>query len=98
MLYFTVPKGMISSSICSAIFGAIYLLALLFTIPNVTEFMNLNRSSNQTINLAVANFTYSISNRGVLALTILLIINVYFGGASSLTVTSRIGSVCFLHR
>jgi hypothetical protein len=44
-------------------------------------------------NLAVATYQLAVPQRGAMALTILLIINLYFAGMSSLTVTSRIGYV-----
>jgi hypothetical protein len=69
--------------------GFIYVLALLFAIPDVNAFMN----NTQAVNLAVATYQLAVPQRGAMALTILLIINLYFAGMSSLTVTSRIGYV-----
>ncbi|CAF3592562.1 unnamed protein product [Adineta steineri] len=83
------PHGIVGTCICSAIVGLIYLLALLFAIPNVSTFMETN--NNETINLCIAIYKLAVPHRGALALTILLIINLHFGGMSGMTVTSRIG-------
>ena len=73
--------------------GFIYLLALLFAIPNVETFVENNSGDNASTNLAVATYQLAVPSRGAMALTILLIINLYFAGMSSVTVTSRIGYV-----
>jgi predicted RND superfamily exporter protein len=88
---FVASKGIVIRCICSAIIGFIYLLALLFAIPNVNSFMDSNNGDNATINLAVSIFQSVLPHQGAVALVILLIINVYFVGMSSITVTSRIG-------
>jgi hypothetical protein len=67
------------------------LLALLFVIPNVTTFMDANSGDNGSLNLAIAAFQLALPHRGALALTILIILNLYFAGTSSVTATSRIG-------
>ncbi|CAF1350281.1 unnamed protein product, partial [Rotaria sp. Silwood1] len=85
------PKGIVGTCICSAITGFAYLLALLFAIPDVGSFIDSNSGDNSTQNLAVATYQLAVPHKGALALTILLIINLYFAGMSSLTVTSRIG-------
>ncbi len=90
-LCFTAPKSIVATTICSAIVGFIYLLALLFVIPNMTTFVNANSGDNQSITLAIAAFQLVLSKRGTLAFTILIIINIYFAGMSSFTVTTRIG-------
>ena len=87
------PKGIVGTCICGAIVGFIYLLALLFAIPNVEKFMDDNSGDNEAINLAVATYQLALSKAGAMGLTILLILNIYFGGMSSITVTSRIGYV-----
>ena len=74
----------------TAIIGFIYLLALLFAIPNVNSFMDSNNGDNATINLAVSIFQSVLPHQGAVALVILLIINVYFADMSSITITSRI--------
>lgn len=51
-----------------------------------------NNSGDDSIgNFAVAAYHNALPHAGALGLTILLIINLYFAGMSSLTVTSRIG-------
>ncbi len=88
---FAASKGIVATCVCSAIAGIIYLLALLFVIPDMNTFMDAYNGGNETINLAVATFQSALPHQGAVALIILLIINVYFAGMSSLTVTSRIG-------
>ncbi|CAF1286629.1 unnamed protein product [Rotaria sordida] len=85
------PKGIVATCVCSAIVGIIYLLALLFVIPNVSTFMEAHNGDNKTISLTVAVYQSVLPHQGALALTILLILNLYFAGMSSITVTSRIG-------
>ncbi len=85
------PKGIFGTCICSAVVGIVYLLALLFAIPNVATFIEANSNNNEPINLAVATYQLAVPPRGALALTILLVLNLYFGGMSGMTVTSRIG-------
>jgi amino acid transporter len=87
------PKGIVGTCICSAIVGFIYVLALLFAIPDIPTFVENNSGDNETINLAVATYQLAVPARGAMALTILLILNVYFAGMSSITVTSRIGYI-----
>jgi amino acid transporter len=92
-LSFLAPKSIVGTCVCSALIGFIYLLALLFVIPDMNTFMevNSNSSNNEQLNLAVATFELALPHRGALALTIILLINLYFAGMSSTTVTSRIG-------
>lgn len=53
--------------------------------------MDANSAASEPINLTVATFKLALPHGGALALTILLIFNIYFAGMSSVTVTSRIG-------
>ncbi|CAF1410935.1 unnamed protein product [Adineta steineri] len=85
------PRSIVGTCVCSAIFGVVYLLALLFVIPDVTTFMKANSNDAEPINLVVAVFQSVLPHRAALALTILLIVNLHFAGTSSMTVTSRIG-------
>jgi amino acid transporter len=87
------PKGIVGTCVCSAIVGFIYVLALLFAIPDVDTFINSPSTNNESINLAVATYQLAVPQNGAMALTILLILNVYFAGMSSITVTSRIGYI-----
>ncbi|CAF1095656.1 unnamed protein product [Rotaria sordida] len=85
------PRGIIGTCVIGAVVGAAYLLALLFAIPDMALFMENNNDDNSSLNLAVAAYKLAVPRGGALALTILLVVNVYFGGMSSITVTSRIG-------
>jgi len=94
LLFFAIaPKGIVGTCVCSAIVGFIYLLALLFAIPNVETFVENNSGDNASSNLAVSVYQLAVPSRGAMALTVILIINLYFAGMSSLTVTSRIGYI-----
>ncbi len=53
--------------------------------------MDANSGDNGSLNLAIAAFQLALPHRGALALTILIILNLYFAGTSSVTATSRIG-------
>jgi hypothetical protein len=57
----------------------------------MTTFMDANSGDNGSLNLAIATFQLALPHRGALALTILIILNIYFAGTSSVTATSRIG-------
>ncbi|CAF4125304.1 unnamed protein product, partial [Rotaria magnacalcarata] len=84
------PKGIVGTCICSAVVGATYLLALLFSIPNVRSFVESNQHSGGELSLAIATYQLAVPSPGPLLLTILLLVNLYFAGMSSLTATSRI--------
>ncbi|CAF2036296.1 unnamed protein product [Rotaria magnacalcarata] len=85
------PKGIVGTCICSAITGFVYLLALLFSIPDINNFIMNNSGDNSTQSFTTDAYQAAVPYAGALALTILLIINLYFAGMSSLTVTTRIG-------
>lgn len=90
MYFFIAPRGIIYTCISSAVVGIIYLLALLFSIPNVATFVE-NSYLNGTIpNLAIATYQLAVPSPGPLAMSILVIINMYFAGISSITGTSRV--------
>jgi hypothetical protein len=57
----------------------------------VASFVESHSGGNASLNLAVSTYELAVPPAGAMGLTILLIINVYFAGMSSLTVTSRIG-------
>ncbi len=84
------PKGIIATCVCAAIIGFIYLLGLLFAIPNIDSFLKKYNTNDESINLAVATYELAAPHRVAMALTTLVILNVYFAGISSITVTSRI--------
>lgn len=86
-----VPKVIVATCICSAVVGFAYLLALLFVIPDISSFVQSNTENDSAKNLAVAAYQLAVPHIGALVLTILLILNSYFAGMSSMTVTSRIG-------
>lgn len=90
-LYLVVPKSIVAACVCNAFVGGIYLLALLFVIPNILAFMMANTGAHALLNPVIATFRLAVPHRGALALTILLLLNIYFTGAVSLTATSRIG-------
>ncbi|CAF1531101.1 unnamed protein product, partial [Adineta ricciae] len=62
------PHGIVGTCICSAIVGFVYLLALLFAIPNVTNFMEVNNYDE--MNLSIAVYRLAVPHKGALALTI----------------------------
>lgn len=90
-LRFAAPKGMVATCICSALLGFLYLLALLFVIPNTSEFMTVQDNDSDTINLTTKTFQLVLPHPAALAFTIFIISNLYLSGISSVTVTSRIG-------
>ena len=95
---FSAPLGIVGTCVCSAITGTAYLLALLFAIPNVASLIENNSGTNGTEDLAVATYRLALPLQGAFALTILLIINMYFAGMSAITATSRIGYELTIHR
>ncbi|CAF1031970.1 unnamed protein product [Adineta steineri] len=90
----TAPKEIVLTCICSAIAGFIYLLAVLFTIPNVAQFVKDNEENENengdTLDDTVATFKLALSYHGTLILTILLLISFYFAGVASITTTTRL--------
>jgi amino acid transporter len=85
-----VPRALVSTCVCSAIFGIIYLLTLLFALPDVTQFMTDQSEKRKTVNLAIIVFNEFISYGAALTLAILLLVNVHLAGFASVTVASRI--------
>jgi len=105
------PRGIVACCVTAAILGIMYILGLLFSIPEGNVGLNavingydLNSSCNLNYTYANANntncttsgialtnlFNLSIGPTGGLGLAILILLNVFFGGISSVTVTSRI--------
>jgi amino acid transporter len=81
------PKGIVYTTIASAITGFVYILGLLYVAVDVDTV--LNGDSNQAI-VNVYQIAYTskdgIPNQaGALAMTSLLIINLFFAGFSSMT-------------
>ena len=86
-----VPRGIVIACVCSAVLGLVYLLGLLFAIPNVAHLMKVHYDENGKINLAIRVFQQGLPQRCALAFTIVILINIYLAGVASMTVTSRIG-------
>lgn len=74
--------------VVGAITGWVYILGLLFSAPTVDVVLGPNLTGNI---VSLYQLAAPGGNSGALALTILLIINLYFAGGSSVTVTTRIG-------
>lgn len=88
------PRGIILTCVVTAVTGFIYIAGLLFACQNrITEYYT-GESDYAVVNLFVTAFTDSegvYRKTGAIAMTTLLIINIFFAGFSSMTVTSRIG-------
>ena len=94
------PRGIFMTCVMTGITGFVYFLGLLYAcndqIDNIiTPLPTAAASSTSaTVNLFVQAFTDSagvFNQAGAVAMSILLVINLFFAGFSSLTVTSRIG-------
>jgi len=88
----TAPMGIIYTCIATALTGWLFILGLLYA---MNEDINdaVSGNSNQTVvNIYAIVFTKNgnLNKNAALAMTSLLIINLFFAGFSSLTVTSRI--------
>lgn len=89
------PKGIIFCCLTSALLGLIYILGLLFACNNQTSAII---SANEDLSFAVANvyeFAFTSANgvknkAGYSALTFIELMNLFFGGFSSVTVTVRV--------
>ncbi len=71
--------------VIGAIVGLIYIIGLLFATPDPDTILN-GDSESAIVNV----YALSVGTTGALGLTSLLIINLFFAGSSSITVTSRI--------
>ena len=79
------PWGILYTSLATAVIGFLYLMGLLFTTAHRID----DVISNE---MGVFDVFLTCSGYGpALTLTILLVINMYFSGMSSITVTTRIG-------
>lgn len=89
------PKGILYTCILTAVTGFVYILGLLYAIQDNIAFITSDQASDQAVvsvfYLAFTNSEGVTNKAGVLAMTTLLLINCFFAGFSSLTVTSRIG-------
>ena len=79
------PKGIVATVVVGSILGLFYVLGLLFATPGIDEVVN-GDSDSEIVNL----FSIVCGTKGGLALTSLIIINLFFAGMSSLTITTRI--------
>jgi amino acid transporter len=77
------PRGIVRTCLTVAAVGFIYILALLYSMPSISDVINSEAA-------AMAVFVHAMGNKGALVLMCLLVINLFFAGSSSLTVTSRI--------
>ena len=78
------PHGVIATCAVTALVGFCYIAALLFSMPDLLD-------AEAGDNPVVTIFVHSCGQRLGLALAALVIVNCFFAGMSSLTVTSRIG-------
>lgn len=78
------PMGILYCVICSAGFGFVYLLSLLF---GITDMQAVNDSE---LGAAIYVFQNVLGTNGALIATCLLVVNLFFAGVSSMTVTSRV--------
>ncbi|KAI8907403.1 amino acid/polyamine transporter I [Gorgonomyces haynaldii] len=79
----SVPKGILATVIGSAVVGTIFLLSLLYaTAGDIESFVN---SDLGTFSI----FQKCLDQKGALGLGVIVIINAFFSGFSSLTVTVR---------
>jgi len=79
------PRGIVMCCVIGAVVGFIYIIGLLFACPDADTILGGN-SSSPVVNV----YALATGVKGGLGLTSLLIINLFFAGSSSITVTSRI--------
>jgi amino acid transporter len=85
------PKGIVYTCLVSALIGLFYLLALLFAIPDISVILPSSSAAQLNPNATIAVFQQCLPSISMAVfLATLIIINLYFAGMSSLTVTSRI--------
>ena len=96
------PLGIIYTCLATAVTGFVYILGLLYSSRDISHILNgvdAPQDDGNGVEAIVNVFTVAFTNAddtktnlpGALAMTSLLIINIFFAGFSSLTVTSRIG-------
>jgi len=87
------PRGLIYTCLVTAGTGFVYITGLLFACQNTTDVFN-GESDYAVVNVYIKAFTDSAGvhlKTGSVIMTLLLLVNVFCAGFSSLTVTSRIG-------
>lgn len=88
------PKGIIMTCIVTGVTGLLYITGLLYACANKIDEYFEGESDYPVVNLFVSAFTTAdgaYHKAGAVTLTILLLLNIFFAGFSSMTVTSRIG-------
>lgn len=88
------PQGIILTCIVTGITGLLYIGGLLYACDNQIDKYFHGKSEYPVVNLFVQAFTTSdgvYHKVGAVSMTVLLLINIFFAGFSSMTVTSRIG-------
>jgi amino acid transporter len=86
------PKGIVMTCIATAVTGVVYIVGLLYACQEKIE--EITQAKDQgVIRLFVLVFTNGLdyNKAGAIAMTGMLIINLFFAGFSSMTVTTRIG-------
>lgn len=87
------PKGIVNGVIAAIILGFVFFLGLLYSMNgNIDATLN-GVTSQPVVNIFDIAFTDSEGNKnraGSMSMTILLLVSVYLGGFSHMTVTSRI--------
>lgn len=87
------PKGIVNGVIAGIVVGLAFFLGLLYAINNNVDAVINGLTDQPVINVFDIAFTDENGTRnlgGSLTMAILLLINVYLGGFSHLTVTTRI--------
>ena len=84
------PKGILFACISTALTGFAFILGLLYASGGNLDGIDEGTSDSTVVN--IFNIVFDNEIPGALAMTcLLIIINLFFAGFSSLTVTSRIG-------
>ena len=87
------PRGIIRTVLAAGVSGTCLCLAMLFSTPNVGKALY-----GPTLNAASNVFVQSCGNTWGQALTWIIVINLFFGGVSSVAVTGRITFALFRDR
>jgi len=89
------PRGIILTCVVTGLTGLLYITGLLYACQDKIDIYFEGESDYPIVNLFVTAFTsadgLTYKKAGAVAMTSLLIINIFFAGFSSMTVTSRIG-------
>lgn len=88
------PRGIVYTCVASAVAGLIYICGLLYCCQDQIDLIVNGESEQAVVNVYTLAFTDKDGNinlAGAISMTVMLIINLFFAGFSSMTVTSRIG-------